>query len=116
MTAREVTRKDEAMQLHYDKATDAIYLQIADEPVIESEEVRPGVVLDFDVHGNVVAVEVRRKIQREPSSSRTHDPNQLPEPTLADDLRALRDQLRAQGVKPMTIEEFDRELAERRGD
>jgi len=36
------------VQLHYDKATDAIYLQIADEPVTESEEVRLGIVLDLD--------------------------------------------------------------------
>lgn len=44
----------------------------------------------------------------------TVDRGQPPPTTmLADDLRALRDQLRAHGVKPMTIEEFDRELAER---
>lgn len=104
------------MQLHYDKVTDAIYLQIAEEPVVDSEEVRPGVVLDLDAQGNVVAIEIRRGL--EPPASTNHPDNveRLPGTTLADDLRSLRDQLRAQGIRPMTIEEFDRELAERRGE
>jgi hypothetical protein len=104
MSAREVPWKDGGVQLHYDKATDAIYLQIADEPATESEEVRPGVVLDFD------EVDVRRKTRQQ--SPPDHD--ERPTRTLADDARQLRDQLRARGVQPMTIEEFDRELAERR--
>ena len=105
------------MQLHYDKATDAIYLKIADEPIIESEEVHPGVVLDFDAHGNLVAVEVYRaggkRIpgQNEPSLRHSTLTSEL-----AADLRALRDQLHAQGVAPLTIDEFDRELAKRRGE
>jgi len=47
------------VKLHYDPATDALYLRLADAKVIESEEVRPGVVLDYDDQNRVVAIEMR---------------------------------------------------------
>ena len=109
--------KDEAMQLRYDKDTEAIYLTIADDPIIESEEVHPGVVLDFDAHGNVVAVEVYRAGgKRAPVQTDPEHASQAPTSELAADLRALRDRLHAQGIAPLTVDEFDRELAERRGE
>lgn len=46
------------MKLHYDPAADALYLRLADAAVVESEEVRPGVVLDFDAQNRVVPVEI----------------------------------------------------------
>lgn len=46
------------MKTHYDAETDALYLRFADAKVIESEEVRPGVVFDFDAEGRIVAVEI----------------------------------------------------------
>jgi len=46
------------VKLHYDPTTDALYLRLADAPVVESEEVRPGIVLDFDAQNRVVSVEV----------------------------------------------------------
>jgi uncharacterized protein YuzE len=42
----------------YDAKTDALYVRFADTPVVESEEVRPGLVLDFDAAGRIVAVEI----------------------------------------------------------
>ncbi|WP_243985637.1 DUF2283 domain-containing protein [Methylobacterium sp. J-092] len=33
-------------------------MRFADAPVVESEEVRPGLVLDFDAAGRIVAVEI----------------------------------------------------------
>jgi uncharacterized protein YuzE len=42
----------------YDAKTDALYVRFADAPVVESEEVRPGLVLDFDAAGRIVAVEI----------------------------------------------------------
>jgi len=47
------------MKVHYDKATDSVYIRLADAPVIDSEEVRPGIVLDFDAKGRVISVEIR---------------------------------------------------------
>ncbi|MFN0131166.1 MAG: DUF2283 domain-containing protein [Phycisphaerales bacterium] len=46
------------MKLHYDPAVDALYLRFADAPVVDSEEVRPGIVLDSDANGRVIAIEI----------------------------------------------------------
>lgn len=47
------------MRLHYDEEADAIYLRLDDgTPILESEEVQPGIVLDFNADGQVVGIEV----------------------------------------------------------
>ena len=46
------------MKLSYDRESDAFFVRFADEPVIESEEVRPGIILDFDADGKIVGIEV----------------------------------------------------------
>ena len=46
------------MRLHVDKEADALYLRLDDSKIIESEEVSPGVVLDFDEHNQVVGMEM----------------------------------------------------------
>ncbi len=46
------------MKSHYDAETDSLYLRFAEAPVSESEEVRPGIVFDFDADGRIVAVEI----------------------------------------------------------
>jgi uncharacterized protein YuzE len=46
------------MKLHVDKEADALYLRLDDSKIMESEEVSPGVVLDFDAHDQVVGVEI----------------------------------------------------------
>ena len=46
------------MKVHFDPEADAIYLRLDDSPIIESEEVRPGIVLDFDANDQVVGIEI----------------------------------------------------------
>jgi uncharacterized protein YuzE len=46
------------MQVRFDPETDVAYFALVDSPVEDSEEVRPGVVLDFDVDGRIVGIEV----------------------------------------------------------
>jgi len=46
------------MRLHVDKEADALYLRLDDSKIIESEEVSPGVVLDFDERNQVVGIEI----------------------------------------------------------
>ena len=46
------------MKTRYDAETDALYLRFTETPVSESEEVRPGIVFDFDAEGRIVAVEI----------------------------------------------------------
>jgi uncharacterized protein YuzE len=45
------------MKTIYDPEADALYVRFADSPVIESEEVADGVVLDFDADGKIVGFE-----------------------------------------------------------
>ena len=46
------------MRSRYDRETDALCIRFAATAVEESEEVRPGIVLDLDAEGRVVGIEV----------------------------------------------------------
>ena len=46
------------MKLSVDKAADALYLRLDDSPIIESVEVSPGVMLDYNELNEVVGVEM----------------------------------------------------------
>ena len=46
------------MVFHYHPETDMLYIQLADRASTESEEVAPGIVLDFDEHNQVIGIEV----------------------------------------------------------
>ncbi|MBI4662082.1 MAG: DUF2283 domain-containing protein [Verrucomicrobia bacterium] len=54
------------MKLHVDQKADALYLRLHDSTIIESEEVSPGVVLDYDAQNRVVGVEILNLSQRAP--------------------------------------------------
>jgi len=45
------------MKIKVDKEADALYFRFNDAATVESEEVEPGVILDFDAGGQVVGVE-----------------------------------------------------------
>lgn len=47
-----------AMKTHDDPETDALYVRLADVPVDGSEEVAPGIVLDFDADHRLVGLEI----------------------------------------------------------
>ena len=40
-----------------DRASDALYFRLDESAIVDSEEVRPGVILDFNELGQVVGVE-----------------------------------------------------------
>lgn len=46
------------MKTSYDPQTDALYVRLAEAPVDGSEEVAPGIVLDFDAEHRLVGIEV----------------------------------------------------------
>ncbi len=52
------------MKLHVDKEADALYLRLDASTIIESEEVSPGVVLDYNESNEVVGVEILDLSQR----------------------------------------------------
>ncbi len=45
------------MRLKFDETADALYLRLDEGAIVESEEVKPGIVLDFNKDGVVVGVE-----------------------------------------------------------
>jgi len=53
------------MKLKVDQAADALYLTIEDSPIAESQEVSPGVILDFNARGEVVGIEILGLSKRE---------------------------------------------------
>lgn len=54
------------MKLHIDKEADALYLRLDESDIVESQEVSPGVVLDFNGQNQVVGVEMLQLSQRSP--------------------------------------------------
>jgi uncharacterized protein YuzE len=56
------------MKLKVDEKADALYLRLDDAKIVESEEVEPGVVLDFNAKGQVVGIEILRLSKRVPKS------------------------------------------------
>ena len=59
------------MKIEYDQQADAMYIRLRVGVVAESEEVRPGVVLDFDTQGQVLGIEMLNV------SKRTDNPREL---------------------------------------
>ena len=55
--------------LKYDSAADAAYLRFSSQAVVESEEVSPGVVLDYDADGRMVGMEVLQANGRLPKDA-----------------------------------------------
>jgi uncharacterized protein YuzE len=46
------------MKLNYFAATDSLYIDLAEQPSVRSEEVSEGVVLDYGADGNLVGIDI----------------------------------------------------------
>ena len=46
------------MKVIYNRETDTLTVILSDTPVAESDEDRPGTILDYDASGNLVSLEV----------------------------------------------------------
>ena len=46
------------MKVTYDSEVDVLHVLFSNAPIEESDEDKPGVILDYDKDGNVVAVEI----------------------------------------------------------
>lgn len=54
------------MKLKIDKEADALYLRLNDSNIVESEEVSPGIVVDYDESNVVVGIEILYLSRRSP--------------------------------------------------
>jgi len=52
------------MKVIYDPETDTLTIILAETPVAESDEDKPGVILDYDDQGNLVSLEILDASQR----------------------------------------------------
>ena len=48
------------MKFHYYAETDSLYIDLAERAGADSQEVAPGVVLDFDAEGRLVGIDIDR--------------------------------------------------------
>lgn len=46
------------MKFHYYPETDSLYIDLSEKTSVESREVAPGVVLDFDTEGHLVGIDI----------------------------------------------------------
>ena len=61
MTSLEV---EGAMKVKYDEEVDVLTIELSDAPVEESDEDKPGVILDYDKDGNIVGIEILNASKR----------------------------------------------------
>ncbi|HEU4760326.1 MAG TPA: DUF2283 domain-containing protein [Dehalococcoidia bacterium] len=46
------------MKIHYDPQVDALYIELRDADVKESDEIAKGFIVDYDAAGSPVAIEI----------------------------------------------------------
>ena len=54
------------MKVSYDKQVDILNIELTDNLIEESDEDKPGVILDYDSEGNVVGIEILDASKRMP--------------------------------------------------
>jgi len=57
------------MKVTIDPESDALYMRLTDTCIHDSEEVKPGVILDYDDKNNLVGIEILRVSERVPAAS-----------------------------------------------
>ena len=51
------------MKVRYDPEVDVLTIVLSDAPIAESDEGKPGLILDYDIHGNVVGLEIAIQVK-----------------------------------------------------
>ena len=46
------------MKIEFDQEADALYIELASGDIDKTEEIKPGLILDYDINGNVLGVEM----------------------------------------------------------
>lgn len=59
------------MRVQFDEKADAVYVRFDESRILESEEVHPGIILDFNDRKEVVGIEILQVKQRIPLANLT---------------------------------------------
>ena len=62
---------ERVMKVKYDQEVDVLRIRFSSAPVEESDEDKPGIILDYDRDGNIVGIEILN------ASKRMEDPRSL---------------------------------------
>jgi uncharacterized protein YuzE len=46
------------MRVRYDEQVDILYIRIKETPYHESDEIKEGIIMDYDKNGNVIGIEI----------------------------------------------------------
>ncbi len=46
------------MKINYYPGTDSLYIDLSAQPSVESREISPGVVVDYDAQGNIAGIDI----------------------------------------------------------
>jgi len=91
------------MKVVYDQSTDTLTIIFAESPIAESDEDKPGVILDYDDKGNLVSLEILD------ASKRMDLPNKIEYEVLMSNvdkhLRELQGSLKGKDGLKMLVEE-----------
>jgi uncharacterized protein YuzE len=52
------------MKLTYYPDTDSLYIDLSEQPSVDSQEVSEGIVLDYDASGNLVGIDIDNASQK----------------------------------------------------
>ena len=58
------------MKIKYDQELDILYIRFSDENIQESDSDKPGVVLDYDANGGIVAIEILNASRKIPQPTK----------------------------------------------
>jgi uncharacterized protein YuzE len=62
------------MNVQFDPEADALYVTVSDAEIARTEEVKPGVILDYDHSGQVVGIEMLYVTKRARGGARPAEP------------------------------------------
>jgi uncharacterized protein YuzE len=46
------------MKIQYSQDIDALYLEVSDRTIVETDEIAPGVIVDYDAENNIAGIEI----------------------------------------------------------
>lgn len=60
------------MKLEYDAKVDAAHIRLSDAKVVDSEQIRPGIVFDYDEQNRVIGIEILHLTKQRPDINLNH--------------------------------------------